>query len=118
MKVIVTGGRDFVDYQLFARHMNRLRYQLPIDLVIHGAYRGADELADQWARLNNIPCLRVPALWKQHGKHAGPMRNEEMLRFGAEAVIAFPGGAGTEDMKRKARIRELLVIEPCEQPET
>ena len=48
-----------------------------------------------------------PADWIRHGRAAGPIRNEQMLREGCpDLVVAFhddPGlGRGTADMVRRA----------------
>jgi hypothetical protein len=41
--------------------------------------------------------------WESHGRAAGPIRNAKMLIEGKpDYVIAFPGGYGTLDMKKKA----------------
>jgi hypothetical protein len=47
---------------------------------------------------------QFPAEWGRLGRAAGPIRNAVMLRDGKpELVIAFKGGAGTADMKARAR---------------
>ncbi len=79
--------------------------------VVEGGARGIDAIARQWARNRNVPCDTVTADWKTHGRAAGPIRNRAMLEAGASLVIAFPGGVGTEDMKRQARERGVRVIE-------
>ncbi len=39
------------------------------------------------------------AAWKQHGRAAGPIRNEEMLFLGRpDGVLAMPGDKGTRHM--------------------
>lgn len=79
--------------------------------IIHGEASGADSLAGAWAAEHGIPCLPFPADWKTHGKAAGPIRNQSMIDNAApDVVIAFPGGHGTRDMKRRARKAGIPVV--------
>ena len=72
-------------------------------LVIHGAARGADALAGEWASFHGIQTVTVPANWKGDGLAAGPKRNQLMLDLlEPDQVVAFPGGVGTADMVRRA----------------
>ena len=82
------------------------------DLVLaHGGASGADTLAGRWAEENEIPVTVFEADWKGHGKSAGPVRNRRMLEeFRPDFVIAFPGGAGTENCVRFAHQRGILVV--------
>lgn len=83
-------------------------------VLIHGDARGADRIADEWAKEALVEIEKYPADWKKHGKAAGPIRNRQMLKKGRpDYVIAFPGGKGTADMvdiAKKAGV-EVLVIE-------
>lgn len=46
------------------------------------------------------------------GGRAGSLRNQQMLDEGQPAlVVAFPGGTGTENMKRIARSAGVRVLE-------
>jgi hypothetical protein len=97
--VLVCGGRNFEDHKLLSSVLDELHAQHVFTVVIHGAARGADRLADGWALYNKIPPYRFHALWKSKGKAAGPIRNRRMLEKGKpDLVVAFPGGAGTKDM--------------------
>ncbi len=90
--VIVTGGRDYSDYERFSKEMTKMGPTL----VIQGGAPGADALARRWAEEHGVKCETYPAEWGKYGKSAGPMRNEEMIRANPEAVVlAFPGGRGT-----------------------
>lgn len=103
MRVIVCGGRDFKDKDMLYRVMNTLHREYPIVVLFEGGARGADRYAAQWAAENGIEVQRVRAKWNRYGLAAGARRNQHML-WTAEPhrVIAFPGGAGTEDMVQKA----------------
>ena len=79
-------------------------------LVIHGGARGADSLAAQWCIKQRVPEMVFRAAWSQVGLAAGPRRNARMLAEGRpDLVVAFPGGRGTEDMVRKARLAGVRV---------
>lgn len=110
MKILVCGGRDFKDWALLEKILDQYLERVPH--IIHGDAKGADSLSDNWAYLNNLPCTRYPALWKKHGKAAGPIRNQQMLdESDPDLVIAFPGGVGTADMISRARKASVPVIE-------
>jgi hypothetical protein len=113
MRIIVCGGRDFDDpltvrRTLFAIHEGP---RGPIKHLWHGNARGADTLADGWASEVGVPCHPTPAQWSKFGKKAGPMRNQAMLGQGIDLVVAFPGGRGTDDMKKRARAAGVEVLE-------
>ena len=100
--MLVCGGRDYHDQETLDRVLDRIRPQE----IIHGAARGADALADNYARRKGIPCLRFPALWHKNGRFnraAGFERNRRMLdQASPDLVVAFPGGPGTRDMVKIA----------------
>jgi hypothetical protein len=112
MRVLVCGGRDFADRQLAIDTLDSLDAERGIGRIIHGAARGADTLADEWAAARGVPVERFHADWRAHGKAAGPLRNQRMLDEGRPGlVVAFPGGRGTADMVRRARAAGVEVIE-------
>jgi hypothetical protein len=104
IKVLVCGGRDFNDQYLLYSVLGTLHDGKPkIAELIHGAARGADQMAGAWAIQNRVPVRAFPADWDKHGRAAGPIRNEQMLREGKpDLVLAFPGGRGTAHMCRIA----------------
>lgn len=103
VRVLVCGGRDFADCGALFRSLDALRAIHGFTKVIHGAARGADALADAWARSRGLPVLPFPADWRTHRSAAGPIRNARMLLHGQpDLVVAFPGGAGTADMVNQA----------------
>jgi hypothetical protein len=111
MRVLVCGGRDYSAAGDFKKWMDALHKLHPFTTVIHGAATGADSLADRWARRNDIEIKAFPALWKKHGKSAGPIRNAQMLDEGKpDYVLAFPGGPGTANMIKQAKQRGIPVI--------
>jgi hypothetical protein len=112
MRVLVCGGRDFDDRDLLMGTLSALAKTESIDAVIEGNAKGADRLAGYWARDRGITNLKFRPDWQNHGKYAGPIRNQRMLDEGKpDLVIAFPGGNGTADMVRRAKAAGVRVIE-------
>lgn len=106
-RVLVTGGREYDDGARMAAVLTALQPRI----IIHGAARGADSLAQDWAVATNTSVASFPADWRGLGIKAGGMRNLQMLVEGKpDLVVAFPGGGGTEDMRRQARQNGVPVV--------
>lgn len=100
MRVLVCGGRKFDEWQTVAKALDALEKPT---VLMQGGASGADALAVKWAETRGVPVITFPANWRQ-GKKGGPLRNAFMLSEGKpDLVVAFPGGAGTDDMVAKAR---------------
>jgi predicted Rossmann-fold nucleotide-binding protein len=112
MRVVVTGGRTFNNRAVVNNLLDTVHQSFgPITTIISGHASGADGLAEQWARANNVPIKPYTAEWKRYGRRAGPIRNQRMLDEGRpHTVVAFPGGKGTADMVRRALAAGLPVI--------
>lgn len=122
MRVLVCGGRHLSNVGFIEHNLEEYHRIYTFSLVITGAQRewnrslrqwiGADWLALEWAQRREINFVGIPAKWTLYARQAGPMRNSQMLLdWRPELVIAFPGGAGTADMVRKARAAEIEVVE-------
>jgi hypothetical protein len=102
MRILVCGSRHFNDLDQMEEVMFQNFY--PGDILIHGDAKGADRLAERTAQPYVI-VERYPAKWKEYGKRAGPIRNQQMLEEGKpDLVIAFlaPNSKGTKDMVARA----------------
>lgn len=100
MRVLVTGGRD---YRSYPKIMSVLSHLAPAE-VIHGDHGCVDMAADVWAGCKRASVYRYPPDWERDGKQAGMVRNQTMFDHGQpDLVVAFPGGAGTADMVRRAQ---------------
>ena len=112
MRVLVCGGRDYSDWQRVWAVLDEFHSLYNIDVVIHGAARGADTLASDWAHNRNVPVEPYRAQWNTHSNASGPIRNIQMLVEGKpDIVIAFPGGKGTDNMKTQATAAGVAVVE-------
>lgn len=108
MRVLVCGGRDYGKLQHEKLHllaeMAALHAKHRFALVIEGGAAGADTGARLFGEIAGVPIQTFKADWLRYGKRAGPIRNQQMLDEGRpDMVVAFPGGAGTADMVRRAR---------------
>lgn len=81
-RVIIAGSRNFDDYPLLERTMDRLLSQIkgPI-AIVSGTARGADQLGEDYAAERGYPVIRHPAQWNIYGKQAGYLRNETMAKM-------------------------------------
>jgi hypothetical protein len=106
-RVLVCGGRDYSDANTLVTVLDELKQETEINgkrlIIIHGAAKGADKLAESWAEFNKLPIKPFHANWKKHGRAAGSIRNTQMLEEGRpDLVLAFPGGPGTRNMVQQA----------------
>ena len=111
-RLLVCGGRDHTNYQYIAKTLSSYHAKYCVSLLIEGGARGADSLAASWAEKNGIPAAKVKAPWTALGKRAGPVRNQWMLDLlSPDEVLAFSGGAGTQDMVQRAKQAGIKVWE-------
>ena len=110
MRILVCGGRDFKDQHKVNLVLDGLQMKHNHIFIIEGGAIGADRLAQNWAKEIHgiipefVNYKTFKADWGTHGKAAGPIRNQQMIDEGKpDLVVAFPGGAGTADMVRRAK---------------
>jgi hypothetical protein len=103
--LLVCGGRDFKDQFALWTRLD----QINASMVIHGAATGADFLAGAWARGRDKHEIAMPAKWYYIGPYAGHLRNEAMLKYDPQLVLACPGHEGTFDMIRAAMFKGIPV---------
>lgn len=100
MRILVCGGRAFNDREYVFECLDLFVVENgPVTSLVHGAQRGADTLAGEWAYARGIRIIRCPADWNSYGRSAGHIRNVQMLGYNPDIVLAFPGGPGTANMK-------------------
>lgn len=92
LRVLVTGSRDWPDEQQVRDALRGVASGIASQnvLVVHGhCPTGADAHADMAARIFGMQVERHPADWTKYGRRAGPLRNAEMVRLGADICLAF-----------------------------
>lgn len=124
MKVIIAGGRRFKPTKVDSAILNRLYKKYKFTEVVSGKAKGADKFGEIWAKKNNIHVEPFPADWndmskpfvikyhpnkKAYNALAGNKRNKKMAEY-ADAVILFPGGSGTNDMRKLSKQHNLKIL--------
>lgn len=108
MRVIVCGSRGYEDREQIELRLSQLPPS-PTTTIVHGAARGPDTIAGQFAALCGMTVEEHPAEWDRLGKSAGRVRNEKMALLGADLCIAFWDGKsrGTKDMIDRCHVHEI-----------
>lgn len=106
MILAIVGSRGFNDYKLLSDHV---RLYKP-SLIVSGGARGADKLAEQYAKEHNIEMLIIKPEWDLYGNEAGFRRNIDIINH-ADSVIAFWDG---ESKGTKHSISIAKYNRPCE----
>ena len=93
MIIALIGSRTFNDYAYLKEKMKLFP---GITKIISGGAKGADQLAERYAKEFNLPIEIVLPDWKKYGKSAGVFRNKLMVDK-ADLIVAFWNGksAGT-----------------------
>jgi hypothetical protein len=115
-RVQVTGSRNFEDILLIdtALDLIELDHEGPFALY-HGDAKGADVLCGGLAKRRGWKVQAVPAKWDEHGRAAGPIRNQLMLDVCKPNVMIIcsnqlHNSKGTRDMA--ARMIDYLMLRP------
>jgi hypothetical protein len=110
MRVIIAGGRDYKPTIKATVWLLEILDELKPDVIISGHAKGADTFGEEIADLLKIEKFLYPAEWDKYGLAAGYKRNEIMAKI-ANACILFPGGKGTDSMKKLAEDYKLEIFE-------
>ncbi len=87
----IVGSRSFGDYGKMREFILKRYNPSMIGRIISGGAKGADTLAEQFAREFGIPTTVIRADWDKYGKSAGFRRNEDIIRQ-CDRCIAFWDG--------------------------
>lgn len=108
-RILVTGSRDWDDESVLAWELGKavgegIRLEREV-VVVHGdCPTGADAIAKSLCNHYGVDTEPHPAPWGQYGKGAGPIRNSQMVRLGADICLGFRRreSSGTTDCLTKA----------------
>lgn len=96
--LLIAGSRTFNDYELLKERCDFfLQNQKGTIHIVSGGAKGADTLAERYAKERGYELHVFPADWNTYGNSAGYIRNEEMHKFIAKAsykkgVVCFWDG--------------------------
>lgn len=110
MIIAIVGGRDFTNKDALFAHLDHL--DEPFTLVSGGA-KGADSLAEDYAKSRGIYIEVIKPQWKIYGKAAGFIRNQRIISKADTVVACWNGSSkGTQhgiSLAKKAN-KPILII--------
>lgn len=109
-KFIFTGGRDYKDKDTVARILASITGGIDFHVAVGCCPTGLDKFVRDLVPKEFRTVYKAD--WKQFDRAAGPKRNREMVLANPGAiVIAFPGGAGTNNCVHNALGRKHIVMQ-------
>lgn len=108
----IVGSRNFTDYKLFCKIISVwIKDNGSIKKIISGGCRGADTLAERYAKENKIPLIVFKPNRKKYGNSANLMRNKKIVKNSTH-LIAFPSkkGKGTQNTIELANKKSIDVF--------
>lgn len=88
-RILVTGSRDWTDWPKIYSVLEEYAWMGDVTLISGACPTGADKLAENFAQWIGWTIERHPADWSQYKKRAGFVRNDEMVKTGADRCFAF-----------------------------
>ncbi len=109
MRVGVIGTRYFKNYEILKNTLDNLE----ISCIVSGGAKGADTLAELYAKNNNIDTIIHKPDWSV-GKRGAAIRNAKIVED-SDIIVAFWDGtsAGTKmtmDMAKKSNKKVFCII--------
>ena len=89
MKLAVIGSRDFENTVMLNEIL--LKHKDELTLIISGGSKGADTMAESWAKDNGVETLIFLPDWSKYGRSAGVVRNHDIIKS-CDLCIAFWDG--------------------------
>jgi hypothetical protein len=110
MRVLVCGSRGWESVWQVRMVYSELDKLKPTEIISGGA-RGADRVAEVWAKTNSVPITVFTPNWEKYGRRAGILRNNQMLDTNPDLVLAFWDGQskGTKHTIDEAHRRKMKV---------
>lgn len=115
MRILITGSRDWLDFEFIKEKLVAFTENVSGDsvtLVSGHCPTGADFMAEQVAKSLGWIVETHSADWTMYGKRAGFVRNDHMVKLGADLCLAFikdgsKGATMCSTLAEKAGIRTI-----------
>jgi hypothetical protein len=78
---LVVGSRTFENYNLMKNKLDKLLVNQKNVVIVSGGARGADSLAEKYAKEKGYTLKIFKADWKKWGNYAGYERNNRMHEY-------------------------------------
>lgn len=93
IKLAVVGSRSFNNYNTLKTVIDSIYedYDYNITTIVSGGARGADSLGEKYADEYVLEKLIFPADWAKHGKRAGFLRNNDIIK-NCDVCVCFWDG--------------------------
>jgi hypothetical protein len=105
LKCAIVGGRDFIDYGFMKKVLDEKFDNLSfVECIVSGGAKGADMLAERYAKEIGRPVVVFKPDYKTYGRGAALVRNTQIIEY-SDVVYAFWDGRsrGTRDAIYKAQ---------------
>jgi len=87
----ITGSRAFQNEKLLFEHLDILRKQYEFITLVSGGARGADTIAELYAKRNNLNIIVYLPDYEKYGKTAPFVRNTDLPCHGTRDTITKAG---------------------------
>ncbi len=112
----IVGSREFQDYELMKskilQYFTKQDGLLRISEIISGGCVGADKLSERFAKEFDISTKIFPAQWSLHGRAAGFIRNEDIVKNSQVLLAFWNGSKGTQNsisIAKRLKIETIIV---------
>lgn len=92
MKLAVIGSTGFDNYDIMTVVIDELRNLYKINTIVSGGAKGADSLAEIYAKDHKLKLIVFPAQWDKYEKSAGFIRNNTIWD-NSDLGVAFWDGS-------------------------
>jgi len=110
VRILIAGGRDFNDYELLCKVLDAYIAEMPYMTfhIVSGGAKGADALAERYAKERRVDNLILRADWNRFNRSAGYVRNSNMGKISDVAFVfwdlASKGSKHMIDISRKLKL--------------
>lgn len=106
IKLGIVGVRTYTNYEEFKTLLEKELDDLNLnpEVIISGGAKGADSLAERWAKENNVPITIHKPNYEKYPGHLAPLERNTLIVNDSDLIIAFWDGRskGTKNTIKKA----------------